>query len=474
MNLYTEIDQAVSSACQAAAAWARSDGPMRASLLESLAHTLEQNRAGLVNLADAETRLGAPRLNGELDRTAFQLRGFADHARLGLPFSSITDAAVAGPPPQGKPQITRVRVPLGPVAMFSASNFPFAFSVLGGDTASALAAGCPVVVKAHPAHPALSRAVFSLAQDVLAGLELPAGLMTHIDMDSYEAGLQLVAHPGIQAVAFTGSLAGGQALARQIQSRAQPIPFYGELGSVNPVIVLPDALQNSIEDQARLLAQSITQGAGQFCTCPGLVLMLNTPGARTFAHRLAREVDQIKLHPMLSARIHEGFNTGVARLASHADVEVLTGGQPAAELKQRVHGFVGLTSATAFLAHQDLRHEVFGASCLCVLADSMEQIQAVLLALGGSLTVTIWGADTDTKNKRELFRSAQSMAGRILFKGVPTGVAVTHAQHHGGPWPASTQPLFTSVGFTACDRFLRPLALQDAPAWLTEAGGIPI
>lgn len=471
MNIHTDIDQAVSAACRAAAAWARSDGPMRASLLESLAQTLEQNRAELVNLANAETHLGTARLNGELDRTVFQLRGFANYARQGLPFSAITDAAVAGSPPQGRPQITRVRVPLGPVAMFSASNFPFAFSVLGGDTASALAAGCPVVVKAHPAHPALSRAVFGLAQGTLAALGLPAGLITHIDMDCYEAGLQLVAHPGIQAVAFTGSLAGGKALARQIQSRAQPIPFYGELGSVNPVVVLPDALQQSIEDQARLLAQSITQGAGQFCTSPGLVLMLNTPEARTFSHRLAREVDQIKLHPMLSARIREGFSAGVALLASHADVEVLTGEQSATDVPR---GFIGLTSAAAFLAHDSLRHEVFGASCLCVLADSMDQIQAVLLALGGSLTVTIWGADSDTKNNRELFRSAQSMAGRILFKGVPTGVAVTHAQHHGGPWPASTQPLFTSVGFTACDRFLRPLALQDAPAWLNESGGIPV
>ncbi|HYW55348.1 MAG TPA: aldehyde dehydrogenase (NADP(+)) [Polaromonas sp.] len=470
MTPHIEIDNAVSAAQAAAPHWAKSDGPRRADLLNALATGLEAERAELVALADRETKLGLPRLNGELDRTCFQLRRFADYARDGGPFACHADPAVAGPPPQGRPQITRVRVPLGPVAMFSASNFPFAFSVLGGDTASALAAGCPVVVKAHPAHPLLSRAVHQLTLRVLASLDLPAGLVGHIDEDSFEAGMALVAHPGIRAVAFTGSLSGGQALSKQAASRPRPIPFYGELGSINPVVVLPGALEQSLDEKARLLAGSVTQGAGQFCTSPGLVLMLDTPESHAFARALAREVAAVVLHPMLSPRISEGYKAGVRSLAAEDSVEVLA--EPGWE-HEKSSGFVGVTSASAFLDKERLRHEVFGSSCLCVLAKSMAQIHAVLEEVAGSLTVTLWGAEEESAENRLLLRTAQSIAGRVLFKGVPTGVAVTPAQHHGGPWPASTQALFTSVGLAAADRFLRPLALQDAPDWVSQSQGVP-
>lgn len=471
MTTLTDIDQAVSAAADAGKEWAHSNGARRAELLDALAASLEFDRTELVALADSETGLGLPRLNGELDRTCFQLRRFADYAREGGPFAQVTDSAVAGPPPQGRPQITKVRLPLGPVAMFSASNFPFAFSVLGGDTASALAAGCPVVVKGHPAHPKLSLRVHQLAQRVLANLGLPTGLIGHIGRDSFEAGLALVAHPAIQAVAFTGSLGGGQALSKQAASRTRPIPFYGELGSVNPVVVLPAAIAQSAKDPARLLASSITQGAGQFCTSPGLVIMLDAPASCEFAQALAQEVAAVSLHPMLSSRIAEGFESGVTALATHTGVKVLADG---AREPGKLSGFVGMTSAAEFLANQTLQHEVFGASCLCVLADSMAQINTLLEAIGGSLTVTLWGADDDTAQNRLLLRSAQSIAGRVLFKGVPTGVAVTQAQHHGGPWPSSTVPLFSSVGLSAADRFLRPVALQDSPAWVNQAGGVPI
>jgi NADP-dependent aldehyde dehydrogenase len=467
----TDINSAVQAATLAAPSWGSSSAEDRAGLLEALAAGLEQKRQDLTTLADSQTHLGLARLGGELDRTCFQLRAFASYAREGGPFSRTDDAAVAGPPPAGRPQISRVRVPLGPIAMFSASNFPFAFSVLGGDTASALAAGCPVVVKAHPAHRLLSKAVHELAQAVLAGLGLPAGLIGHIEIDSHEAGLELVGHPAIEAVAFTGSLAGGQALQRQAQARLRPIPFYGELGSVNPVVVLPDALMQAGQEHARTLAASITQGAGQFCTSPGLLVMLDSPEARTLVEQLAREVERISLHAMLSERIRSSFESGVGALRQHAAVQVITADQPAAT---PCGGFIGLTTASEFIADERLRHEVFGAACLCVLADSLEQIGAVLHAVGGSLTVTMWGADADTEAHRQLLRAAQKMCGRVLFKGVPTGVAVTAAQHHGGPWPASTQPLYSSVGLAACDRFLRPLALQDAPDWLLRRAGVPV
>ena len=469
MNLHNKVNAAVESATLVAHAWGLSNGPMRADLLDGLADALDRERGGLVALADIETHLGPARLNGELDRTTFQLRAFASQARSGVLFATIDDAAIAGPAPRGRPHLTRVQLPLGPVAVFSASNFPFAFSVLGGDSASALAAGCPVVVRAHPAHVSLSRAVHELARRVLNSLDLPEGLIGHVDADGYEAGLQLVGHPGIAAVAFTGSLAGGQALAGEIQMRARPIPFYGELGSINPVVVMPEALAQSGADDAKALAMSITQGAGQFCTSPGLLVMLDTPEAHLFVGQLAQQVDGVDLHAMLSSRIQAGFDAGVNALENHPEVRVMTR-RAAGPVSA---GFVGLTSATAFLEYSDLRHEVFGACCLCVLADSIEQICAVLDAVGGSLTVTLWGAQCDNERNHQLLHAARKIAGRVLFKGVPTGVAVSHAQHHGGPWPASTQPLFTSVGLAATQRFLRPLALQDAPRWLLERAGIP-
>jgi len=465
------IETLATAASACAADFAASDAAVRGTLLQGLAQALEGDRVRLVELADEETHLGQARLNGELDRTIFQLRGFADVVLEGVPYRAVIDEAVPGPPPAGHPAMALVRVPLGPVAMFSASNFPFAFSVLGGDTASALAAGCPVVVKGHPAHPRLSAAVAELARQVLVTQNLPVGLIGHADQDSYDAGIALVTHPAIQAVSFTGSLGGAKALAAAIQSRAQPIPFYGELGSVNPIVVMPQALEGKVEECAKLLAASITQGAGQFCTSPGLMVLLDGKAARQLADEVSRQVDKIPLHPMLSDRIQHGFDAGVASLSCNPEVQVKTarGVRDGAAT-----GFVGVTTASAFLNNEGLRHEVFGSSCLCVMASSVTEIAQVLQAIGGSLTVTLWGVDSDSPQNRLILQAAQNLAGRVLFKGVPTGVAVTRAQHHGGPWPSSTQPLFTSVGYAAMDRFLRPVALQDAPGWVLARKGIPL
>jgi acyl-CoA reductase-like NAD-dependent aldehyde dehydrogenase len=466
----TSIESTIDQAVACAADFASSPASNRARLLEGLAIALDAEKRGLVQIAAQETSLGESRLLAEVDRTVFQLRGFAAAVLAGAPYATTDDAAVPGPPPAGRAHLRRVRVPLGPVAMFSASNFPFAFSVLGGDTASALAAGCPVVVKGHPAHPHLSAEVHALARSVIAGERLPAGLIGHVAEDSYAAGLALVRHPGIQAVAFTGSLAGAEALIAEMRQRDRPIPFYGELGSLNPVVVLPAALREQSARLAKGLAESVTQGAGQFCTSPGLVVLVDSLEARVFARELATQVDRIGLHPMLSSRIRDGFLAGVGRLRRHADVEVLSMAAGA----ETPSGFVGLTSAGAFLREEALRHEVFGAACLCVVAQSAQQVCEVLASLGGSLTASLWGAEEPSDVNRQILRAAQAVAGRVLFSGVPTGVAVAAAQHHGGPWPASTQPLFTSVGYAAIDRFLRPLALQDAPPWVLERTGVPI
>ena len=463
-----QIDQAASTAGAAAESWARSGAEARALLLRGLADAMEAERATLVPMADRETSLGAVRLNGELDRTCFQLRGFAHQVLAGAPFVMTDDAAQPGAPPAGRPRLTRVRVPVGPVAIFAASNFPFAFSVLGGDTASALAAGCPVVVKAHPGHPDLSRATAALAQRVVAKSGLPAGIFAIVEGASTAVGVQLVRHPQIAAVAFTGSYRGGSALQREANERPRPIPFYGELGSINPVVALPAAIAANGAALAAALAGSITLGCGQFCTSPGVLIVHDDAASTAFVQQLAEALGAATPHAMLHAGIRAGFDAGVARLQQHAGVRVLAA-PPHGEAAPRPRLFT--TDAATFIESEPLHEEVFGPSCLVVTVKSLDETLAVLQAVQGSLTVTLWGAEADNADNRRLIRAAERIAGRVLFAGVPTGVAVTAAQQHGGPWPASTQAFTTSVGYAALDRFLRPVALQDAPEWLVAARG---
>ena len=474
-----QIDAAVAEAVAAAPAWAASNASTRARLLRGLADALQAQRESLVPLADKETALGAGRLNGELDRTAFQLRAFADLVESGAPYAVEDDPAVAGAPPAGRPRMLRVRVPIGPVAMFSASNFPFAFSVLGGDTASALAAGCTVVVKAHPGHPQLSRDVFALARRVITEQGLPAGVMSFVEGGSVEVGVKLVQHPDIAAVAFTGSFKGGAALQGVANARPRPIPFYGELGSTNPVVALPAALQARATELAQTLAGSMVLGAGQFCTSPGIVLLFDGAGTETFVETLRNALAGQTPHAMLTPGMRRNFDAGVARVTSAPGVKTLLDSPAAGDPASGVHGaapkpFLAQTDAQTFIARHALREEGFGPAALLVRVKNVDEAVAVLEAVGGSLTVTIWGADDESPEAQQLVRAAAHVAGRVLFAGVPTGVAVTRAQHHGGPWPASTQPGTTSVGLSAMDRFLRPLALQDAPAWLVSRAGVPL
>ena len=436
---------------------------MRAALLRGLAEALEQHQPELVAIADRESGLGTARLSGEVARTAFQLRGFADEVEAGAPYRRIDDDAVAGAPPAGRPRLTRVQRPLGPVAMFAASNFPFAFSVLGGDTASALAAGCPVVVKAHSGHPELSRAVYELARGVLIAQELPAGILTLVEGASRGAGGYLVQHPQIAAVAFTGSYQGGTALWRLANDRPRPIPFFGELGSINPLVALPSALEREGDNLAKTLAGSITLGCGQFCTSPGVIVLLAAPASDRFLAQLAEAIGPIKTHRMLTPSMRKGFDEAVAGIARHAQAvfpPVADGAGPAPRLFT--------VAAADFIANAQLREEMFGPAALLVKATSLEQVGDVLTAIGGTLTTTLWGVDDASEGNRALVRAAEAVSGRVLFSGVPTGVAVCAAQQHGGPWPSSTAPQTTSVGYAALERFLRPVALQDAPAWLLD------
>jgi NADP-dependent aldehyde dehydrogenase len=470
-----QIDAAVAAAASAANAFAATSKAQRAALLRALAQALSDNAAALLPVADRETALGLARLEGELARTAFQLRGFADALEQGAAQAFLDEAAIAGAPPAGRPRLTRIQAPLGPVAVFAASNFPFAFSVLGGDSASAFAAGCPVVLKAHPGHPQLSRDVAAIASSVVAQCGLPAGVFQLVEGAAIEVGVQLVQAPAIAAVAFTGSFKGGTALARLAAERPRPIPFYGELGSVNPLVVLPAALgggAGGADALAQTLADSICLGAGQFCTSPGVIVVFKDGPGEAFVQQLRTRLAALAPHAMLNAGIRAAFERGVDRWRQHARLQVLVDGAPREGGPQP---FLAQVDGADFVAAHALHEEVFGAAALVVRVDDGAQAMAVLGAIGGTLTTTLWGVPTGSDlpddTLQALVRTALQVSGRVLFSGVPTGVAVTAAQHHGGPFPASTAPFTTSVGYAAIERFLRPLALQDAPQWLLAKQG---
>ncbi|WP_232314002.1 aldehyde dehydrogenase (NADP(+)) [Ralstonia sp. A12] len=465
-QVYAIIDQHAARAHGASAAWAHSSPSERSGLLRALADALDAHASELAVLADEETGLGNARLMGEIARTSFQLRGFAEEVLARVPYARLDDEAIPGPPPSGRPHLTRVLVPIGPIAMFAASNFPFAFSVLGGDTASALAAGCPVIVKPHAGHPRLSTAVAQLAADVLRAQGVEEGVFSMLDCEmSRDANIYLVKHPLVAGVAFTGSYQGGVALWRAANEREIPIPFFGELGSINPVVALPAALHLDVAGPAKALAASILQGCGQFCTSPGIVVVVDDQRGREFVAALSDALSGQSTHRMLSQDIRNGFEDAAARVKANVNVQVVVQGDeagagPAPRLFR--------ATSAAFISDPGLHEEMFGPAAVVVTVPSASKIPDVLAAIKGTLTVTIWGADSDSRENREIVRAALNIGGRVLFSGVPTGVSVTRAQQHGGPWPASTAPQTTSVGYAALQRFLRPVALQDAPDWLLQ------
>jgi NADP-dependent aldehyde dehydrogenase len=468
----SELDEVVSAATRAFAVTVRSTAAERAAWLRAAADALDAARDELVAIADAETHLGTARLTGEVARTTAQLRLFADAILEG----SYLEATVDHPDPTTippRPDLRRMLRPLGPVAVFGASNFPFAFSVAGGDTASALAAGCPVVVKGHPAHARLSARTAEVVGDALVAAGAPEGVFGHVT--GYETGAALVQHPGIRAVGFTGSLGGGRALFDLAQRRPDPIPFYGELSAVNPVLITRAAVEARADELAAGLVGSFTLGAGQFCTNPGVVLV---PAGSGFGERVRSALDAASAAaaPMLTEGIAAAFARGVVGLAGRADVE-LVAGSPAQEAGTGAPVVLRTTTAAVIADPDALLHECFGPSTLIVeyaeVADALDAVRAV----GGSLTATVHAEPGE--KLAPIMEVLTEVAGRVLFAGWPTGVAVSWAQQHGGPWPATTS-IHTSVGVTALRRFLRPIAFQDAPdaalpAELREANplGIP-
>ena len=455
------VDAAVAAAVAAFPAWAAE--ARRAEALEAVADALDARAGEIAAIADTETALGGERLAGEVARTTGQLRLFAAVLRDG----GYADAAVT--PAQGvAPDLRRINRPVGPVAVFAASNFPFAFSVAGGDTASALAAGCPVVVKAHEGHPVTSEVTAGIVAGALASAGAPAGTFGLIH--GVQAGLRLLQHPAVAAAGFTGSTAGGLALARLAAERPVPIPFYGELGSVNPCVVLPGAAFSRPAAVATGYAGSLTLGAGQFCTNPGLLFVPEDVGLLS---AVAEAVGASAGAPMLTGRIFAGYQDAVAEAAGHPGVTELAAGQPGAGpwgATPRVFQ-VTLKEFAADIAV--LSRERFGPAGLVITYPSVEDLLPVLGALAGNLVGTVHldtGSAEDIELARQVVAVLERVAGRVVCNGWPTGVAVVAAQHHGGPWPATTVPAYTSVGTAAIRRWLVPVAYQDFPAELLPLG----
>lgn len=448
---------AVVAAAAAATSWL-ADLPRseRAALLEAVADALEGAREQLVATADSETGLGAARLNGELTRTVFQFRFFGSVITEGSYLEVTLDPA--GDTPMGpRPDLRRMLVPTGVVAVFGASNFPFAFSVPGGDTASALAAGCPVVVKAHPSHPGTSELSFALMRDALVAAGAPEGVLGLVH--GQDAGTALVQAPEVTAVGFTGSTGGGKALLEAIAERDAPIPFYGELSSINPVVVTRAAAAERAQEIGEGLATSVTGSAGQLCTKPGLVLVPSGAEGDAVVTAMGQAMGQASTVPLLNERIRDSYRSITEGYAQTPGVQQIASGEAEGE------GYgvgVALFQAPADELAPDDIAEIFGPASLVVRWDSPEQLEGVLGAVEDSLTATVQTGSGEGTELSHLTRTLQAHAGRILFNAYPTGVAVSWAQNHGGPWPA-TNSQHTSVGATAIRRWLRPVVFQNAP-----------
>lgn len=440
----------------------------RAAFLEAIAANIEGIGDALIVRAMQESGLPRARLEGERGRTAGQLRLFARVLRQGRWAGVTIDPAQPERQPAPRPDLRQRRIAVGPVAVFGASNFPLAFSAAGGDTASALAAGCPVVVKGHPAHPGTSALVGAAIRDAVAACGLPEGVFSLVQGPANDLGAALVTDPRIKAVGFTGSRAGGLALVALANARSEPIPVYAEMSSVNPVLLFPAALAARAEALGAGYVASLTMGSGQFCTNPGVVLALDGPDLDRFAAAAAEALTGAQPQVMLTGGIHAAYDRGVAAVASHDAVDTLARGAEA-DGCNRGRAALFSTSAAAFLSDPALAHEVFGAASIIVRADSFDQIAAVLAAMEGQLTATLHLDDADADLARPLLPLLERKAGRILANGWPTGVEVAYAMVHGGPFPATSDARTTSVGTAAIERFLRPVCYQDLPDALLPA-----
>nr|WP_067286688.1 aldehyde dehydrogenase (NADP(+)) [Marinobacterium profundum] len=455
-----EVEQACALAEAACVAYGETALEQRATFLETIASEIEALGDALIVRAMQESGLPRARLEGERGRTCGQLRLFASVVRAGEWQDLRIDPALPERQPLPRADLRQRHISLGPVVVFGASNFPLAFSVAGGDTASALAAGCPVIVKAHSSHPGTSELVGFAVQAAVAKCSLPEGVFSLMFGSGREVGQALVADSRVQAVGFTGSRSGGTALMATAQARPQPIPVYAEMSSINPVFLLPQALQSRGTELAQGFVASLAMGAGQFCTSPGLVIAQSGAALNAFLDVVAEAAQATPAQTMLTPGIHGAFNDGVGVLAQHGSVRTLARGQAGAGPYQCQAG-IFVAKAADFLADEALQGEVFGSCSLVIECADEGEIRRVAAHLEGQLTATLQMDAADTAQAQALLPILERRAGRVLVNGWPTGVEVCHAMVHGGPFPATSDARTTSVGSAAIHRFLRPVCYQN-------------
>jgi NADP-dependent aldehyde dehydrogenase len=460
-----ELDRAAGLAVEAFPIYSQTSGRARAAFLRRIADGFESHRDDLANRAHLETALPIPRLTGEVTRTANQFRLFASVVEDGSWVQARIDPALPDRQPLPRPDLRAMLRALGPVAVFGASNFPLAFSVGGGDTASALAAGCPVIVKAHPAHPGTGELAARIIVEAVAAESLPSGTFSMLFDAGVEIGTALVKHPLIRAVAFTGSLRGGRALMDAAASRPDPIPCFTEMSSGNPVFILPGALRKGPAALAQGLFGSFTLGGGQFCTKPGVVFLHESPQALKFRDELELLVQQSQPFTLLTSGISREYQRATIARATQTSVVESCPPSEKVEGPEPFHANARLFTTTLdhLIAQPELADEIFGPDTLLVRCGETKDYLNAARALSGHLTATILGDEDDLAASAELIQILEQKAGRLIFNAFPTGVEVTHAMVHGGPYPATSDPRFTSVGSLAIYRFARPVCFQSFP-----------
>ena len=465
-----EVDHAAHLAHEAFAVYSRKSGREKAAFLRKIAASIEAIADDLVERAGQETALPKARLQGEVARTCGQLNLFAQVVEEGSWVRARIDRADPNRKPAPRPDIRSMLRPLGPVVVFGASNFPLAFSVAGGDTASALAAGNPVIVKAHPAHPGTSELVGQAIQETVRQCGLPEGVFSLLFDSGIQVGVALVKHPLVKAAGFTGSRGAGKALMDVAASRPEPIPFFAEMSSTNPFFILPGALRERTESIATGLHTSLTLGAGQFCTKPGMVFLQQGAEAAAFTDKLAQLVSESAQFNLLTAGIRSSYSAGVTERKAKGNVKVVAEKFPnSAGQGFSVGAAVLATDATSFLQDSELATEIFGPATLLIQHANRAEILEIARNLEGHLTATIHGTDDDLREFADLIAILESKVGRLVFNGFPTGVEVSHAMVHGGPYPATSDGRSTSVGSQAIFRFARPVCYQGFPQ-----GALPV
>ena len=457
-----EIDTAVESAAVAFDSYKNTSSKEKAQFLNAIAEEILALDDALVQMYCQETGLPEGRAKGERGRTIFQLQSFANLLSEGSWVDATIDVANPDRTPFPKLDIRRMDIPLGPVVVFGASNFPLAYSTAGGDTASALAAGCPVIVKSHPMHAGTGSLVAEAIIKAAKKTGMPDGVFSNLNSSGIEVGQQLVSHPKVKAVGFTGSIRGGRALLDLAAKRPEPIPVFAEMGSINPVVMLHEELKKNTAYWVEAYAQSISLAAGQFCTQPGLILSLKGEVFTNFTNLLVAEIKKIDANCMLHPAIFEGFQSNKNTSQSQSGLEVLTD-TTLAEISNFAQSSLSRIDGDAFLKNHILHQEVFGPYTLLVECESMAQMQTIITNLEGQLTASLIATEEEAKASFEIIEALQNRVGRLVFNGVPTGVEVCNSMVHGGPYPASTDSRFSAVGVHAIKRWVRPFSFQNFP-----------